>query len=76
MKEEKELVNAETLLDEIFESVEDSKGENYYARVFKSAYNKTRKGLVKLNKSRKQLTNEKVVELTRELLERVLEELN
>ena len=53
-----------------------TKGQNYYSRQFRSVYHTVRKSLVVLNKSRKNVGNEKAVEKTREMLEAALDSLN
>lgn len=56
---------------------EDStKGERHFARQFKSVYEIVRKSLVAIRKGRSTMGSERAVELTREVLEKALENLN
>ena len=74
-KEKKESLSVEEQLI-LVDSEDTTKGERYYANKFKSVYQRVRKSLVILNKNRKELTNETVVEKTKEILTKALESLD
>ena len=51
---------------------DETKGERYYGRKFKSAYTQLRKGLVIIKKVRIDVSSEVAVKKAKELIERVL----